>query len=392
MLLWCFLTDSVEKHDNIQIINSLVPVEFTTKIAGPLQNVMVIENLMPMKQIKGVVDALMTPMFADGSIDWESTEALIDFTTGHGVGQLSAGTTSESPTIQDEQERIDKLVVKRAKGNVPVIIGAGSNDTAHAVKLTKRAVDNGADATLHVMGYYNNPSQRGVIDYFDQIVAAAPDTPVVMYNIPGRGAAAYHPSVIVHLAKRHANINGLKEASPDAIAVARDVRRLADAYSVDISILSGDDDRTYEMNEDGVVSVMANLVPSMYQEMVQYMHAGDMKAAGELNEILRPLNNIVGIKTTDSVPINVNGVPYDFPDTYKNPQPVKVAAYLLGMTPELGFRSPMVTPPRDIEYRVGHALVQVYEATDGEAFRDLETHCKPYPNVERRLAPYRDAI
>ena len=146
------------------------------------------------------------------------------------------------------------------------------------------------------------------------------------------------------------------------------------------------------MNEDGVVSVMANLVPSMYKKMVQYMHAGDMKAAGKLNEILRPLNNIVGIKTADSVPISGNGMPDDFPDTYKNPQPVKVAAYLLGMTPELGFRSPMVIPPRDIEYRVGHALVRVYDATDGEAFRDLETHFKPYPNVETRLAAYRDAI
>ena len=343
-----------------------------------------------MLKINGVVTALFTPMFSDGKIDYRSLESLIDYNVTNKVGVLSAGTTSESPTIPKEQERIDNIVVSRAQGKVPVIIGAGTNDTEHSVNLTKRAIGNGADATLHVMGYYNKPTQRGVVDYFDRIAAISPINAVIMYHIPGRGAAEYRPEVIAALACDHPNINALKEASPKNVEFATEVRKLMDQYGIDFSIMSGDDDATFRMireaRGDGVISVMSNLLPHMYSKLVIHAREGNPEAAA-LNQTLEPLNKIVGMKARDQV--EINGKVYEFEDTYRNPHSVKTAAFILGITPHLGFRSPLTRMPEEGVRTVGRALWQVYEATDGEAFRPLQEFFRPIPNVGDRLMQFR---
>ncbi|MDI6720947.1 MAG: dihydrodipicolinate synthase family protein [Candidatus Aenigmarchaeota archaeon] len=346
-----------------------------------------------MEKITGLVTALFTPMFFNGRIDWKSLEALVEFQSNHNAGVLSGGTTSESPTIQDVQEEIDKLVIATAIG-VPVVIGAGTYDTVHSLELTRRAVGNGADATLHVMGYYNKPSQRGVIDYFCEVAEAGPDTPVIMYHIPGRGAAEYLPETIVFLATEYKNINGIKEASQSSIEVAKKVRELADEHNVGISIMSGDDDKTYQMMADsairgnGVISVMSNLAPHMYAKLVELCEEGKLEEAEKLNNILTPLNKIVGMKVEDYVMIG--GKTYNFIDTYRNPQTVKISAYILGMMPELGFRSPMIEMPDNGIEAVGKALLQVYDATDGEAFMPIQVFFSPSPSVGDRLKAYHD--
>ncbi len=350
-----------------------------------------------MRTIDGLVTALFTPMSTGGTIDCNSLQKLVEYQVAHGAGVLSAGTTGESPTLHDEQETIDRRVVSIAKGRVPVVIGAGTNDTMHSIELTERAVDNGADATLHVMGYYNKPSQRGVMDYFDEVARIDEDVPVIMYHIPGRGAAEYMAEVMVYLANQHENINGLKEAGLTPLETAKRVRELTNKYHgdfsiSDFSIMSGDDDKTFAMmtgeaDGDGVISVMANLLPNMYRELVRLCTTNSYDA-GKLNDVLSPLNSIVGMKVPDYV--SIEGERYDFTDTYRNPQPVKTAAYILGMTPELGFRAPMVRMPTTAERDVGRALWRVYEATDGRAFEPLQAFFKPSPNVADRLIAYRE--
>lgn len=344
-----------------------------------------------MLKIDGVVTALFTPMFPDGRIDFETLRALTDYNIAHVVGVLSAGTTSESPTIHKEQEEIDKIVANRAKGKVPVVIGAGTNDTSHSEEITKRAIDNGADATLHVMGYYNKPSQQGVIDYFSRISRVNPSVPVIMYHIPGRGGAEYLPETIAALARMHPNINGLKEASQNSLDIAERVRGITDKYGLDFTIMSGDDDKTYDMitgnaRGDGVISVMSNLLPHMYAKLVRLCREGSAEAQ-TLNEMLGPLNKIVGMKVGDL--IEVNGARQEFTDTYRNPQPVKTAAYILGMIPELGFRSPMMQMPEGGFRDVGRALWKVHEDTGGEAFSPLQEFFRPNPSVSDRLMKYR---
>ena len=347
-----------------------------------------------MQKINGVVTALFTPMFQDGRIDFRTLEAVVDYNAAHKVGVLSAGTTSESPTIHHEQEQVDQLVLSRAKEKVSVVIGAGTYDTEHSVELTRRAVGDGADATLHVMGYYNKPSQRGVMDYFSRVAEVDPTIPVIMYHIPGRGGAEYLPQTIVALAQRHPNINGLKEASGGDAAInsARSVRSLADRYNLDFAIMSGDDDLTFRMvtgldiRGDGVISVMSNLLPHLYARLVESSREGSPEAQ-ELNEALGHLNRIVGMKVRDYV--EIDGDEHQITDTYRNPQSVKTAAYILGMTPELGFRSPMMQMPEDGVRQVGNALWQVFAATDGESFRPLQEFFRPTPSVSDRLMRFR---
>lgn len=182
--------------------------------------------------------AIVTPMYPDGSIHYEKLGQLIDWQIeNHTDAIVICGTTGESACMTD-QEHIDciEFAVKHTAGRVPVIAGAGSNDTAYAVQLSKEAKQLGADALLHVTPYYNKTSQKGLIAHFNAI-ADATDLPIILYNVPSRTGVNIKPETYVQLAK-HPNIVAAKEASGNISQVAQ------------IKALCGDDLDLYSGNDD----------------------------------------------------------------------------------------------------------------------------------------------
>ena len=165
-----------------------------------------------MKNFKGVISALPTP-FLNGKVDTHSLENLVHEQIKNGIhGLVINGTTGESPTLEEfEIEEIFKKTQSITKGNIPLILGVGSNNTAKTIKTTKKAKELGADATLVVVPYYNKPPQRGLIEHFSA-VAAAVDIPNIVYNVPGRTITSMNKETILELSNKK-NILGIKEAS-----------------------------------------------------------------------------------------------------------------------------------------------------------------------------------
>ena len=151
---------------------------------------------------KGAMTAIVTPFNEDGSLDLESLKKFIDFQINNNIdGLVPCGTTGESPTLEfDEHKQVVKTTIEQANGKVPIIAGAGSNSTKHAVELTKLAADLGANATLHVCPYYNKPTQEGLFRHYSEIAKAA-DIPVVVYNIKGRTAINMETATLARLQK-----------------------------------------------------------------------------------------------------------------------------------------------------------------------------------------------
>ncbi len=224
----------------------------------------------------GVHTALVTPFNLDGSIDFGQLDANVAFQLDHGVdGLVPVGTTGESPTLDhDEHVAVIAAVVKAVAGRCPIMAGTGSNATAEALDLTRRARDVGADATLQVSPYYNKPSQEGLYRHFTE-VADQGGLPVVLYNIPGRCAVTLAPDTIVRLAE-HEMIVGLKEAT-GVLDGASDA-----ALRTNLQVLSGDDSLTLPImavGGVGVVSVVANMVPDQVKTLVDAVASGNMAVA-----------------------------------------------------------------------------------------------------------------
>ncbi|MEN8151746.1 MAG: dihydrodipicolinate synthase family protein, partial [Planctomycetota bacterium] len=160
---------------------------------------------------KGSMVAVVTP-FAEGKIDFGAFQSLVAWQVDAGTsGIVVTGTTGEVPTLSDDEaQALWTAAVKTVDGRVPVIAGAGGNDTQHAIELSRRAKEVGADALLHVTPYYNKPTQRGLIAHYEA-VADAVDLPICLYSVPSRTATAIAPETVAHL-NRHENIVALKEA------------------------------------------------------------------------------------------------------------------------------------------------------------------------------------
>ncbi|MCL6485814.1 MAG: 4-hydroxy-tetrahydrodipicolinate synthase, partial [Janthinobacterium lividum] len=163
--------------------------------------------------IKGSIVAIVTPMHADGSLDFPGLRKLIDWHIAEGTdGIVIVGTTGESATVSVEEHcELIRLTVEHAKGRIPIIAGAGGNSTAEAIKLTRYAKEAGADAVLQVVPYYNRPTQEGMYQHF-KAIAEAVDIPVILYNVPGRTVADMSNDTIVRLSAI-ANIVGVKDAT-----------------------------------------------------------------------------------------------------------------------------------------------------------------------------------
>ena len=259
----------------------------------------------------GAMVALITP-FQDGEIDFETLDELIEFQLEGGIdGIVPVGTTGESPTLShDEQKKVMERVVNAVGGQVPVIVGAGSNSTAEAIELTAFAKKVGADATLKVTPYYNKPTQGGFYDHF-RAIAEAVDLPVVLYNIPGRCGAGMTPETIARLAEVE-NIIAVKEATGSLDQASEIVSRC------DITIISGDDSLTLPLASiggKGVISVVANIVPADVKAMTDLILEGDLVSARQWHKKLFALCKSMLTLAT-------------------NPIPIKAAMAMLNMAPE----------------------------------------------------------
>ena len=269
--------------------------------------------------IAGSMVALVTPMDAQGHLDWDSLGKLVDFHLQEGTNAIVAvGTTGESATLDVEEHiQVIEFVVKRVAGRIAVIAGTGANSTREAIELTKNAKKAGADACLLVTPYYNKPTQEGLYQHFKHI-AEAVDIPQILYNVPGRTACDMLADTVVRLSSVP-NIIGIKEATGDLVR-AKDIISRVDS---DFLVLSGDDPTAVELillGGKGNISVTANVAPRAMADLCNAALKGEAELARAINDKLMPLHKNLFLEA--------------------NPIPVKWALHEMGLMPE-GIRLPL---------------------------------------------------
>lgn len=225
--------------------------------------------------------ALVTPLHADGSVNFEKMKELIEFQLANDTDALIiCGTTGEASTMSDEvQVECVRFAKEVAAGRAPIIAGAGSNDTAHCIELAQACEKAGADAVLLVTPYYNKATQKGLIQHYTAI-ANAITIPIILYNVPGRTGCNIAPKTVAELAKVK-NIVAVKEASGSLSQVAEIAALVGD----DFDIYSGNDDQilpVLSLGGKGVISVLSNVAPKQTHDMVMHYLNGDTKAATKL--------------------------------------------------------------------------------------------------------------
>jgi 4-hydroxy-tetrahydrodipicolinate synthase len=269
--------------------------------------------------ISGSMVALVTPMDAQGGLDWDALSKLVDFHLQEGTNAIVAvGTTGESATLDvNEHVEVIRRVVDQVAGRIPVIAGTGANSTREAIELTQNAKSVGADACLLVTPYYNKPTQEGLYQHFRHI-AESVAIPQILYNVPGRTACDMLPETVERLAKV-SNIIGIKEATGD-LQRGQDI---LDRVSSDFLVYSGDDATAVElmlMGGKGNISVTANVAPRAMAELCAAAMRGDAATARAINERLMPLHKNLFIES--------------------NPIPVKWALHDMGLMQD-GIRLPL---------------------------------------------------
>jgi len=247
-------------------------------------------GIVPELPFKGVNTALITP-FKDGQIDKIALRNLVNWQIHQGVhGLVPVGTTGESPTLShEEHDEVIEITVTEAAGRVPVIAGAGSNNTSEAIRLAKHAEEVGADAVLIVSPYYNKPTQQGLKAHFLSIADELSSIPLIVYDIPGRSVVSVKDELLAELA-RHKNIIGVKDATGDAARPAR----LSNLIGDDFCQLSGDDATAFPYlasGGHGMISVVSNIAPKLYSDMYNSFCAGDIKTGMEINKKLMALHD-----------------------------------------------------------------------------------------------------
>jgi 4-hydroxy-tetrahydrodipicolinate synthase len=247
----------------------------------------------------GVGVAIVTP-FRDGALDVETLKKQIEFQISSGSNFLvPVGTTGESPTLShEEHERVIGQVIQLAAGRCKVMAGTGSNSTAEALRLTKRAAKEGADASLQVAPYYNKPTQKGFYEHF-KAIAEEVGIPHCVYNIPGRSAKNIEPETIARLSELP-NITMVKEATGSLDQCSQILN------TTNLTVLSGDDSLTLPMmsiGAEGVISVAGNIVPTALIEMVKAAKSGDFQTAKILHHRLFPLCRDMLSLATNPIPV-----------------------------------------------------------------------------------------
>ena len=253
--------------------------------------------------IKGSIVALVSPMFEDGTIDYDSYRNLIEMHIAAGTNAIVAvGTTGESPTVDyDEHNELVRVAVETAGGRIPVIAGTGSNSTKEAIELSAYAASVGADATLQVVPYYNKPTQEGLFQHF-KAISDAVDIPIILYNVPGRTVADLKNDTVLRLLELP-NIIGLKDATGDLGRASELLSRLP--KDREFAIYSGNDDSALAlmlMGGAGVISVTANVAPELMSRMCAMALANDVMGAREINDRLMPLHKELFCEPNPIVP------------------------------------------------------------------------------------------
>lgn len=260
-------------------------------------------------RLSGCGTALVTPFDTQGKIDEAALRALVDWQIEEGIHFLvPCGSTGEAATMTTEEHcRTVSIVVDQAKGRVPIVAGAGSNDTRKAIALSKAMRDAGATHLLHTSPMYNKPPQRGIVAHY-RAIAEAVDLPIVVYNVPGRTASNIEAKTTVEMSKIP-GIAAVKEASGLLAQVADIIR----GRSGDFSVLSGDDEITLSvmsLGGDGIVSVISNAAPKLMSQLCEKMLAGDVEGARQIHYTLLPLMRAAFLES--------------------NPIPVKAALAMMG--------------------------------------------------------------
>lgn len=232
-----------------------------------------------MSIFEGAGVALITPMNADGSVNYDKLEEILEFQIAGGTDAIiSCGTTGEASTLS-EKEHIDaiRFTCEKVKGRIPVIAGTGSNSTQTAIQLSTEAMEAGADALLLVTPYYNKATQGGLKGHFKAIAAAA-KLPIILYNIPGRTGVKIEADTLIDLWKNVDNIVGVKDATGDLAETVK-VLSMSDGG---VDVYSGNDDITVPLMSvggKGVISVLSNILPKETHDMVKACLDGDYKTA-----------------------------------------------------------------------------------------------------------------
>ena len=284
---------------------------------------------------RGSMVAVVTPMKADGALDFEALARLVEFHIENGTDAIIAvGTTGESPTLDFEEHiTVIRKVVELVKDRIPVIAGTGANSTSEALHLTQRAMAVGADACLLVTPYYNRPTQEGLYRHYKRIADEVP-IPQILYNVPGRTACDLKPETVERLADIP-NIIGIKEAST-LERIQELLRRCGDR----LDIYSGDDGIAAEAvlsGAKGVISVTANVAPRLMHDMSVAALAGDHAQTAAINAQLAGLHQALFLES--------------------NPIPVKWAVHQLGLIPP-GIRLPLTPLSEPFQPAVRAAMQQ----------------------------------
>ena len=260
-------------------------------------------------RLKGCGTALVTPFTRSAALDEKALRALVDWQIAEGIHFLvPCGSTGEAVTMTPaEHRRVVEITVEQARGRVPIVAGAGSNDTAKAVALSKEMKAAGATHLLHVSPMYNKPPQRGIIAHFERI-AGATDLPIIVYNVPGRTGSNIEAKTTLKLAAIP-NVVAVKEASGN-LGQITDIIRERPAH---FSVLSGDDEMTLAVmaaGGDGVISVVSNATPNAMARLCDLAAAGDAAGSRQLHLELIPWMRAAFVES--------------------NPIPVKAAMAMLG--------------------------------------------------------------
>ena len=284
--------------------------------------------------ITGSIVALVTPMHANGDVDWDALERLLDLHIEAGTAAIGAvGTTGESATLDvSEHCQVIEFCIKYCAGRIPIVAGTGSNSTREAIYFTEAAAAAGADACLLVTPYYNRPSQRGLYEHF-KLIAETVAVPQILYNVPGRTAVDMGNDTVIRLVELD-NIVGIKDATGD---VARG-KELIERCGKEIAIYSGDDATAMELmlaGGSGNISVTANVAPSRMAELCRVALAGEREKAETINSQLAPLNKALFLEA--------------------NPVPVKWAMLQKGLIEE-GIRLPLAALDEQFHAQVLEAL------------------------------------
>lgn len=282
----------------------------------------------------GCGTALVTPFRRDLSLDEDALRRLLRRQIDAGIDFLvPCGTTGESPTLShEEQVRVVKITVEEARGKVPVVAGAGGNNTAHVIEMAREFASCGANGILSVAPYYNKPTQEGLYQHY-KAIAEAVSLPIILYNIPGRTGVNIEPATLVRLAQV-GNIVGVKEASGNISQMAT----ILAAVPNDFAVLSGDDGITLPLmalGGRGMISVASNEIPAEMTRIAKLANANDFAAARELHNRWFPLMEVNFIET--------------------NPIPVKSALALMGLC-EPVFRLPLVPPKSENLAKIRNVL------------------------------------